>query len=173
MKREHIKAWLINEVIPSIHQKWPAEDLGQPILIQQENARTHVNPSDKDFLEAGSKDGFDIRLICQPPSSPDLNVLDLGFFSAIQTLQHKVCPRNVEDLIIAVKKAFEEYPTKRINHIFLSLQLFMQETMRVGGSNDYKIPHMKKEALERAGLLPDQIMCDPNVVESVRNQLET
>lgn len=49
----------------------------------------------------------------------------------------------------------------------------MQETMRFGGSNNYKIPHLKKEALEREGLLPKQIMCDSTVVESVKNQLET
>ncbi|XP_010472059.1 PREDICTED: uncharacterized protein LOC104751737 [Camelina sativa] len=173
VKREHIKMCLIEEVIPSIHGKWPAEDLGKPIFIQQDNARTHVNPSDKEFQEAASKNGFDIRLICQPPSSPDLNVLDLGFFSAIQALQHKVCPKTVEELIAAVRKAFEEYSTTKINHIFLSLQLCMQETMRVGGSNNYKIPHMKKQALERAGLLPKQITCDPSIVESVRNQLQT
>lgn len=170
--RDHIRACLIEKVIPSIQEKWPAEDVGKPIFIQQDNAKTHVNPSDKEFQEAGSENGFDIRLMCQPPSSPDMNVLDLGFFSAIQSLQHQACPKTVEDLLSAVRKAFDEYPSRKINHIFLTLQLCMQETMKVGGSNNYKIPHLKKEALEREGLLPKQIICDPTIVESVRNQLE-
>lgn len=69
--------------------------------------------------------------MCQPPSSPDLNVLDLGFFSAIQALQHQVCPKNVEELISAVKKYFEEYPTRKINHIFLTLHARNYEIWRI------------------------------------------
>lgn len=47
----------------------------------------------------------------------------------------------------------------------------MQETMGIGGSNNYKIPHMKKEALEREGLLPIEIICNSTIVEKVLNQL--
>ncbi|KAI5410613.1 hypothetical protein KIW84_055943 [Lathyrus oleraceus] len=52
--------------------------------ITTDNARTHINHDDPLFREAATKDGFDIRLMCQPANSPDLNILDLGFFSAIQ-----------------------------------------------------------------------------------------
>lgn len=40
------------------------------------------------------KDGFDIHLVCQPPSSLDLNVLDRGFFNQ-QISQHQESPRNM------------------------------------------------------------------------------
>lgn len=111
--------------------------------------------------------------MCQPPNSPDLNILDLGFFSAIQSLQHKECPKTIEDLVRAVEKYFEKYSTKKVNHIFLTLQSCMQEIMKVGGSNKDKIPNMKKSALEKDDRLPIQISCDVVLVQSVMNTLSS
>ena len=37
-----------------------------PIYVQQDNARPHIKSSDADFLDEARKDGFDIRLVCQP-----------------------------------------------------------------------------------------------------------
>ncbi|KAG7588840.1 hypothetical protein ISN44_As07g011640 [Arabidopsis suecica] len=96
-----------------IQEKWLREDRGKTIFIQQDNARTHVECGDQDFQEAASKTGFDIRLMCQPPNSPDLNILDLGFFSAIQSIQHKERPKTVEDLVRVVEESFEKYPTAK------------------------------------------------------------
>lgn len=50
----------------------------QTTLIQQDNAEPHISPTDSEFMSAGSTYGRDIRLKCQPPNSPDINVLDLG-----------------------------------------------------------------------------------------------
>ena len=36
------------------------------------------------FCEAAKQEGFNIRLICQPPDSPDFNILDLGFFEVFK-----------------------------------------------------------------------------------------
>ena len=36
--------------------------------------------NDPVFCEAAKQQGFDNCLICQPPNSPDFNILDLGFF---------------------------------------------------------------------------------------------
>lgn len=54
-----------------------------PIFIHEDNARCHVHQDDPYFCRATSEGGFDIHLIYQPPNSPDLNVLDLGFFNVI------------------------------------------------------------------------------------------
>lgn len=90
---------MLEDVLPKIHEKWPPEDVEKVIFIQQDNARTHVAPSDGEFQVAASHNVFDIRLMCQPPNSPYLNVFDLELFSAIQALQHKVCPKNIEEYI--------------------------------------------------------------------------
>ena len=171
VKRKDIKAYLIEKIIPVIHERWPIEDRGNTIFIQQDNARTHVECDDKEFQEAASKNGFDIRLMCQPPKSPDLNILDLGFFSAIQSLQYQACPTTVEDLVHAVEDSYDEYSSAKVNYIFLTLQTCMKEIMKVGGKNNYQIPHMKKAALDREGRLPLQISCDVSLVQSVMDTL--
>ena len=80
VKKDTIRQFLIEKVLPAIKEKWPAEERGLPIFIQQDNARTHIDVNDPAFVQAAQADGWDIRLTCQPPNSPDLNVLDLGFF---------------------------------------------------------------------------------------------
>jgi hypothetical protein len=54
--------------------------VGKPIFIQQDNAPSHFKLDDPFFCEAAKQEEFDIRLICQPPNSPDFNILDLSFF---------------------------------------------------------------------------------------------
>lgn len=74
-----------------------------PIFIQQDNnVRTHIYCNDIEFCEAASQDGFDIHLICQPSNSQDLNVLDLGFSTTIQSLQHKESLLTIDELINAL-----------------------------------------------------------------------
>lgn len=107
----------------------------------------------------------------QPANSPDLNILDLGFFSAIQSLQHQTCPKTVQDLVHAVEESFDEFLTEKVNHIFLTLQSCMKEIMKVGGANKYQVPHMKKATLERGNRLPLQISCDVALVQNVIDML--
>jgi hypothetical protein len=102
--REVIRVFMINQVLPAIRAKWPREDVGKPIFIQQDNAPTHLKLDDPEFCEADKQEGFDIRLICQPPNSPDFNVLDLGFFRAIQAIQYKKNAKTLETLVPAVQQ---------------------------------------------------------------------
>ena len=104
--------------------------LRNPIFIQQDNARTHIDHDNAEFCQEANKDGFKICLICQPANSPDLNVLDLGFFGAIQSLKYKESPTTMDELVNAVVKSFETFPTVKSNHIFLTLQLCMIEIMK-------------------------------------------
>ncbi|KAL7093621.1 hypothetical protein ACP275_11G050500 [Erythranthe tilingii] len=162
-----IRSYFIEKVIPAIKQKWPRGDSRCPIFIQQDNARTHIDHNDEEFHLAATRDGFDIRLMRQPPNSPDLNVLDLGFFRAIQSIQYKESPKTVDQLVNAVVHAFETFPAIKSNRIFLTLQLCMIEIMRVRGSQKYKTPHIKKATLEREGRLPTRMKCDLELVQDV------
>ncbi|KAL7154802.1 hypothetical protein ABFS83_03G027500 [Erythranthe nasuta] len=171
VNKDVIRSYLIERVLSSIKEKWPREDVGRPIFIQQDNARTHINRNDEQFRRAASQYGFDIRLMSQPPNSPDLNILDLGFFSAIQSLQTKEPVKTVDELIAAVVKSFEDFPSTKSNRIFLTLQSCMIEVLKVKGCNKYKIPHIKKVMLERTGQFPTQLKCDPELVQEVINYL--
>jgi hypothetical protein len=106
--------FLINKVLPAIKEKWPPEHAHETIFIQQDNAPCHVSSDDEEFQRAAFEGGFDIRLICQPANSPDLNVLDLGFFSAIQSLQQKIATKKVDELIEAVESAFQWHTIRNI-----------------------------------------------------------
>ncbi|GKB27170.1 brefeldin A-inhibited guanine nucleotide-exchange protein 1 [Tanacetum coccineum] len=101
--------------------------------------------------EAASQDGFDIQLCFQPPNSPDLNVLDLGYFRAIQSLQEQEALRTIDELVSAVQTSFDRMQSQELNNVFLTLQTCMKEVIKVKGGNNYRIPHIGKDRLQRQG----------------------
>lgn len=158
--------------MPAIKEKWPRDSIGEPIFIQQDNARCHIDPSDIEFSQIAMKDGFCIRLINQPPNSPDLNILDLGFFNSIQSLQYKEAPKTLDDWIGGVIKAFDSFSTAKSNRIFVTLQTCMVEIMKNRGCNKYDLPHIRKDIMEREGPLPDQLKIDQDIVQDVMTVLD-
>ncbi|XP_028787991.1 uncharacterized protein LOC114743975 [Neltuma alba] len=169
--KEVSRQFLIGHVVPAIKAKWPRDSIGEPIYIQQDNARCHIDPNDGEFHRVATEDGFCIRLMNQPPNSPDLNILDLGFFNGIQSLQYKETPKTTDDLIAAVIRSFESFPSTKSNKIFLTLQCCMVEILKDRGSNKYDLPHIRKEVMEKEGPLPNQIKCDPKLVQEVMEYL--
>ncbi|ETP33675.1 hypothetical protein F442_17857 [Phytophthora nicotianae P10297] len=82
MTRELSRKMLLEYVIPAIKAKWPHAQMLHPIKIQQDNARPHVDVNDPVVVAAGTSGGWNIRLANQPAQSPELNALDVGFFTA-------------------------------------------------------------------------------------------
>jgi hypothetical protein len=94
--------------------------------------------------DAGLADaGWDLQIKCQPPKSPDLNVLDLSFFNAIQSLQYQKRAYSVDSLIDAVKEAFAEVQVRTLEKCFSTLQAVMEQIMLARGGNDYDLPRVK------------------------------
>jgi hypothetical protein len=133
---------LIQKVLPAIQAVWPQELAGETIWIQQDNAPTHVPSDDPRFLNAVAQTGLDIRLMHQPANSPDMNILDLGLFSSLQSMTDRLVSNNLDELIHNVKQQYDAYDADKINRVFLTLQSCLIEVMKVGGGNGYKIPHM-------------------------------
>ncbi|XP_057521752.1 uncharacterized protein LOC130801850 [Amaranthus tricolor] len=161
--KEHIREMLITNVLPTIRAKWPAE-LSKRIYIQQDNAKPHIAHNDRGFLEEAMKDGFNIQLVQQPPNSPDMNVLDLGFFRSIQALQYQKSAYNVKELLKAVNNAFQNLSPQCLRFVFITLQACMIEVMKKQGGFDYHIPHMNKTKAAREGTLPDYLTIDKQLV---------
>ena len=115
--RDVIRDFMINKVLPAIRSKWPREDVGRPIFIQQDNAPSHLKLDDPEFCAASMLEGFDIRLICQPPNSPDFNILDLGFFRAIQAIQYTKDAKTIEALVPAVEEVNQYKKDSNCTHI--------------------------------------------------------
>ena len=73
------------KLIPAILENWPRQDrLSRKIFIQQDGAKTHIQEDDKFFNDALVETGINAELYTQAVNSPDVNLLDLGFFRAIQ-----------------------------------------------------------------------------------------
>lgn len=147
--RGTIREIMISKLLPAIDKKWPSDQRSQTIFIQQDNARTHILRGDLEFQSAVQLTGMDIQIRNQPPNSPDLNVLDLGYFNSIQSLQHEKSPSNLDSLIAVVEESFRELEPHKLNDIFITLQGCMAQCIGVNGSNNYKIPHVGKRKLER------------------------
>ena len=84
-----MRSYIIGKVLKAIVERWPREHAGNTIWIQQDNAPSHLLVNDEEFAAAVAQTEFDIRLINQPANSPDLNVLDLGFFASLQSLTNE------------------------------------------------------------------------------------
>ena len=162
-----MRSYLIGKVLDAIVRRWPREYAGKTIYIQQDNAPSHVPVNDEEFAAAVRQTGLDIRLINQPANSPDLNVLDLGFFNSLQSLTYDRISRNLDDLIANVQNEFENYDPNTLNRVFLTLQGCLIEVMKDGGGNKYKIPHIDKDRLEALGMLPTSLGCDRQLYEDV------
>ena len=125
------------------------------------------------MAQEGHRDGWNISLFNQPPNSPDLNVLDLGYFNAIQALQNKENMIKIDDLIGVVDKSFDDLEPDTLNHTFLTLQAVMECCLKDGGGNSYTLPHKGKAKLQRNGLLPRSFTCEQNTLVDAQNYLES
>ena len=158
---------MIGKVLKAIVERWPREYAGKTIWIQQDNAPSHLPVDDEEFAAAVAQTGLDIRLINQPANSPDLNVLDLGFFASLQSLTNEQISRNLDELIENVQKEFDNYDPTALNRVFLTLQGCMIEVMKDGEGNRYKIPHINKDRLDALDMLPKSLSCDRQLYEDV------
>lgn len=71
----------------------------------------------------------------------------------------------IDELVHAVETSFEKMKSQQLNNVFLILQTCMKEIINVQRGNNYQIPHIGKNRLEREGNLPLQIACDQNLID--------
>jgi hypothetical protein len=69
-------------------------------------------------------------------------------------------------LVSQVKKAHEQLKPRKIEKGFITLQWCMEKKLKIHGANDYKIPHIGKNALLFAtGGLPNKIISSDRALE--------
>ncbi|KAF0716854.1 hypothetical protein AaE_010983, partial [Aphanomyces astaci] len=124
----------------------------------QDNTTPHRSITDA-VLESVSTDGWTFVMRIQTPNSPDLNVLDLGLFPFIQSLQLKKVSRTVDEVIRYTLAAFDELSYEKLESVFLTFQVVMRLVLQHAGDNNYALRHLKKAALRRAGLLMSNVSC--------------
>ena len=158
---------LINNLIPAILDKWPRRDrMSRTICIQQDGAKNHIREDDNEFNNTLTEQEIDAKLYTQTPNSPDVNLLDLGFFQAIQSF-NDASPKNKVELIQSVQDAYENYPWHKLNQMWLTLQSCFNHIILHHGDNDFSIEHISKAKLEWQGQLPDILdVVDDDVYET-------
>ena len=113
---------LINKLILAILEKWPRRDrMSRTIYIQQDGVKNHIREDDEEFNNSLTEQEINVKLYMQTLNSPDVNLLDLGFFWAIQSF-NDASPKNEEELIQLVQDAYENYPWHKLNRTWLTLQ---------------------------------------------------
>ncbi|KAG3106950.1 hypothetical protein PI124_g10673 [Phytophthora idaei] len=130
VNKETYRAMLIEKLLPALRERMPHAAEGKRITVQQDNASPHISPQDPAFCEATSRMRLSVELQFQPPNSPDLNALDLGVFSAIQSRQMLRSPRSIDELVDSVSEAYWELPHSMLNAAFLSLQCSMDSCIK-------------------------------------------
>ncbi|ETV65481.1 hypothetical protein H257_17775 [Aphanomyces astaci] len=148
--------YVINKVVPAIKASFPSTN--KRVILQQDNATPHRSITDAE-LASVSTDGWTFVVRRQPPNSPDLNVLDLGFFASIQSLQLKKVSRTVDEVIRYTLASFDELSYEKLECVFLTFQAVMRLVLEHAGDNKFALPHLKKAALRRAGLLMSNMSC--------------
>ena len=117
--RDVYREYLIQKLLPAVKEKWPRNNA--KIRLQQDGAKSHILEDDAEFKAAVQQIGLNLTVFTQSPNSPDTNILDLGFFRAIQSFNDAM-PENEEELIKSVEKAYGEYPWCKLNFVWLTLQ---------------------------------------------------
>ncbi|ETV90235.1 hypothetical protein H310_14937 [Aphanomyces invadans] len=83
-------------VVSAIKTRFPSAN--KRVVLQHDNATPH-GAITNEVVASVSTDGWTFVVRRQPPNSPDLNVLDLGFFASVQSLQYKVASHSIDDVI--------------------------------------------------------------------------
>ena len=128
--------------------------MSRTIYIQQDGAKNHICEDDEEFNNALTEQEIAAKLYTQMPNSPDVNLLDLGFFRAIQSF-NDASPKNEAELIQSVQDAYKNYPRHKLNWMWLTLQSCFNQIILHHGDKDYSIKHILKAKLEWQGQLPD------------------
>jgi hypothetical protein len=152
MTQDLYRTMMMDELIPALLTRWPRGN-NQTIRIQHDGAKAHIKDDDEWFNEALDEVGLNAKLYTQPANSPDTNILDLGFFRAIQSANDEVSTNEAE-LITHVQQSYENFPRQKLNYTWLTLQSCLNEIIECHGSNNYKIPHYNKQRMETNGELP-------------------
>ena len=98
----------VEKLLPAVQACCPDIMKQEFIYIQMDNAPVHkvsVETQRVHEFYKGEPALFPVP-VCQPPNSPDLNILDLGVFRTLQCLVSVVHCRNMDEVIVQVTTQF-------------------------------------------------------------------
>ena len=81
----------------------------------------------------------------------DTNILNLGFFNSIQSLQDRTTLNRVDELIVEVKRVFDAQDSATFGRVWTTYQAVLEQMTISKGDNTLKLPHLHKETSARRG----------------------
>jgi len=148
----------LNTLFPAIRKEWP-DRANRTVIIQHDNASPHKIENEPEIQEAGNKYGWNISIKPQPPNSPDFNILDLGMFRTMQSLQWAKKVKNIDEMILRVEDVFFDIDPRKLNDNFLTYLKCMESAIESCGGNQYEEPHMGKDRRRKAGEDVETVFC--------------
>ncbi len=103
--RDVYRSFIVEKVIPAIREKCPMRP-SEPVVMQQDNTPCQVSIDVQIIVEEGRRHQWNIQMTNQPANSLVFDVLDLGFFRGLQSMQYKYEPRTTQELFEACKAAY-------------------------------------------------------------------
>ena len=102
--KDKYRELLLQKVFPAIKEKWPRGEWARTtfiIRVQQDGAKSHIDPDDMLFQQGLEELDIEnnVLLYIQPANSPDLDINDLRFFRAQQSVYYKSTPEDMEQII--------------------------------------------------------------------------
>ena len=109
--------------------------------------------------------------INQPANSPDLNVLDLGYFNAIQSFQHQRRSTSIEELVENVQQSYNDLSINQLHNIWITWQLVMLRVIECNGDNTYVLPRKNRGVLERDGILKTTVVVGDDLMKKIDDDI--
>jgi hypothetical protein len=103
--------------------------------------------------EAGARDGWNIRFVSQPAQSPDLDILDLGFFNSLKksVASTYALSESTDKLMEEVMRAYENYDRDILERIWGHQYAVYGMILKHLGGNDFPAPHSSVRKNQNAG----------------------
>ena len=137
------------------------------INIQLDNASPHIKDDVVDWRQAVDKCGIMVKIRNQPENSPDLNVLDLGYFNEIQSLQQKIQLTTIEDLVESVTESYRDLSINQLHNSCITWKLVMLRVIYCNGDNTYVFPRKNRGVLERDGILKTTVVGGDDLMKKI------
>jgi hypothetical protein len=153
-----------NEALPAVFEVMPWAGLGgRKLVIQHDGATPHTGDGNTAYwpkMIAERFPGRNIEFVVQPAQSPDLNVLDLGFFSSLQRRVDEVDPASIAALRTDIEEAYWAYDKETMERVWQALFNVYNCILQEGGGNEYLLPHTGVRKRQVAGTLEREIPVD-------------
>jgi hypothetical protein len=122
---------------------------GRDFKIQQDEARPQTGTNTVEKLqEGGTGDwkrvgSYVLTISTQPPTSPDVNINDLGLFSLLK-YHVQICSTHCsssEEMMANVIRVFGKYPADKSERKWACCYINLRSIISCFGGNDYKQAH--------------------------------